>query len=194
MHTKKSLAGSRYNASMSLQRHDLQSYHWCQIGLHWLVALLVAVQYTTGSSIDRTHNAIARGLNPESFDLTLHVIHNRTGLVILGLILIRLAMRLLIGAPNPAVPDPDWQFRLARATHLGFYLILIVEASTGAIVSYFFWPVSVVHVALSKLLLALIILHTFAALWHFSIKRDGTLERMVPLNMLRNWRLRRRKA
>lgn len=102
MFAKKSLASSHYNARMSLKRHDLQSYHWYQVGLHWLVAFLFAVQYTTGSSIDRAHNATARGLNPESFDLTLHAIHNRTGLAIFGLMLIRLAMRLLICTPNPA--------------------------------------------------------------------------------------------
>jgi len=175
---------------MSREKLDLQSYHWCQIALHWLVALLVAVQYATGSSIDRTHHAVARGLEPEPFDLTLHAIHNRTGLMILGLMLIRLAMRLLIGAPNPAAADRDWQFRLGRATHLGFYVILLIQASTGAIASYFFWPISVLHVALSKVLLALITLHALAALWHFSIKRDGTMGRMVPLSVLRNWRMR----
>jgi cytochrome b561 len=157
--------------------------------LHWLVALLVAVQYATGNSIERTHHAVARGLEPEGLDLTLHAIHNRTGLVIFGLMFIRLAVRILLGAPTAAVADKDWQSRLARATHLGFYLILLVQASTGAIASYVFWPISVVHVTLSKLLLALITLHALAALWHFA-KRDGTMERMVPLVALRNWRSR----
>jgi cytochrome b561 len=174
---------------MSRNKLDLQSYHWCQVALHWLIAVLVAVQYATGSSIERTHHAVARGLEPEALDLTLHAIHNRTGLVIFGLMLIRLAVRLLIGAPAPAVADGEWQSRLARATHLGFYLILLVQASTGAIASYIFWPLSVVHVTLSKVLLALITLHALAALRHFS-KRDGTMERMVPLVALRNWRAR----
>jgi cytochrome b561 len=170
---------------MPREEIDPPTYHWGQIALHWLVALLVAVQYATGGSIERTHSAVARGLEPESLDLTLHAIHNRAGLVIFGLMLIRLAMRLLIGAPSPTVPDSGWQIRLARAMHFGFYFILLIQASTGAIASYLFWPVSVLHVTLSKVLLALITLHAFAAIWHFSIKRDGVMERMIPLRALR---------
>ena len=171
---------------MSQKKLDLQSYHWCQIALHWLVAVLVAIQYATGGSIERTHHAAARGLVPETLDLTLHAIHNRTGLVIFGLMLIRLAVRLLIGTPALAASDPDWQSRLARAAHLGFYLILLVQASTGAIASYVLWQVSSFHAALSKVLLALIALHALAALWHRFVRRDGTLERMIPLDLLRN--------
>jgi cytochrome b561 len=37
-------------------------------------------------------------------------------------------------------------------------------------------PVSAVHVALSKVLLALTALHMIAALWHLFVKRDGTVE------------------
>jgi cytochrome b561 len=161
------------------------TYHWCQVTLHWLVAALVAAQYATGGSIERTHHAVAHGVTPERLDLILHKLHNRVGLVILGLMLVRLILRVLIGVPDPHGPRPDWRQRTARAAHLGFYVVLIVQASTGAIASYLFWPISVVHVALSKILLALIALHACAALWHFCIARDGTMERMLP------WRDRR---
>ena len=157
------------------------TYHWCQVMLHWLVALLVAAQYATGGSIGRTHEAAAQGLKAEPSDLILHATHNRIGLLILGLMLVRLAMRLLIGVPNSSGLRSGWRFRLARATHTGFYVILIAQASTGAIASYLFWPVSTVHVTLSKVLLALIALHASAAFWHFFILRDGAMERMLTL-------------
>jgi cytochrome b561 len=156
-------------------------YHWCQVALHWLVAALVATQYATGGSIGRTHSAVEHGGKAEPLDLLLHAIHNRIGLVIFGLMLVRLAMRLLIGAPNPPYPKSDWRARIVRAAHIGFYVILIAQASTGAIASYFFWPISVVHVGFSKVLLALIALHASAALWHFFIARDGTMQRMLTL-------------
>jgi len=162
-----------------------RTYHWCQIALHWLVALLVAAQYATGGSIERTHHAVAHGLEAKPSDLFLHKIHNRTGLIILGLMLVRLAMRLMIGVPDPPGPKSDWRVRLARMVHLSFYAILIGQASTGAIASYFFWPVSVVHVALSKILLALIMLHASAALWHFFVLRDGAVERILTLRFSR---------
>lgn len=176
---------------MSLTKHDPHSYHWCQVALHWLVALLVAVQYATSGSIGRTHDAAAQSLKPEPFDLTLHAVHNRVGLVILGLMLVRLAMRLLVGVPDPHGLKLDWRFRLARATHVGFYVILLAQASTGAIASYLFWPVSAVHVVLSNVLLALIALHASAAFWHFLIARDGAMERMLTFGRLRNGRPRR---
>jgi cytochrome b561 len=157
-----------------------RAYHWTQITLHWVVALLVAVQFATGGSIERTHHAVAHGHEAQPFDLLLHKIHNRTGLIILGLMLARLLLRIAIGAPAPSGVEGDWRTRAARATHVGFYVVLIAQASTGAIASYFFWPVSVLHVALSKLLLALIAAHVFAALWHCFVLRDGAMARMAP--------------
>jgi cytochrome b561 len=156
------------------------SYHWCQVALHWLVALLVAAQYATGGSIERTHHAVAHGHEAQPFDLLLHKIHNRTGLIILGLMLVRLLLRMLIGVPSPSGEEGDWRTRAARAMHVGFYVILIAQASTGAIASYFFWPVSALHVALSKVLLALIAVHASAAVWHRFVLRDGAMARMAP--------------
>jgi len=158
------------------------SYHWCQVALHWLVAVLVAAQYATGGSIGRTHDAVAHGLKAEPSDLILHAIHNRVGMVIFGLVLIRLVLRLLIGVPNPPGNAADWRSRCARAVHWGFYVILIAQASTGAIASYLFWPVGRVHVAFSNILLALIALHASAALWHVFVLRDGILNRMLALH------------
>lgn len=169
---------------------EAQSYHWSQVALHWLVAFLVALQFATGGSIERTHHAVERGLDPGRLDLVLHAVHNRTGLVIFGLMLIRLAMRLLVGAPKLEVADSGWQPRLACATHLGFYVVLLTQALTGAIASYFYWPISTIHIALSKVLLALIVLHALAALWHMLVKRGATMGRMIPLVALRNWRAR----
>lgn len=157
-----------------------QGYHWCQVALHWLVAVLVASQFATGGSIGRTHDAVTHGLEVKPFDLVLHKFHNRIGLIILGLMLVRLALRLMIGVPNPVQEVTGWRTRLARAAHIGFYSVLIAQASTGAIASYFFWPIGAAHVVLSRILLALIALHASAVLWHAFLLHDGALARMVP--------------
>jgi cytochrome b561 len=83
---------------MSPDKPAPNSYHWCQVALHWLVALLVVVQYTIGASFGRTHEAVVQGLKPEPLDLTLHAIHNRVGLAIFGLMLIRLGTTSLPGS------------------------------------------------------------------------------------------------
>jgi len=157
------------------------SYHWSQVALHWLVALLVAAQYATGGSIGRTHAAVARGIEPEPFDLTLHAIHNRVGLTIFALVIVRLALRLFIGVPDLLDSRTGWHRRLARATHAAFYLMLIAQASTGAVATYLYWPVSVLHGPLAKALLALIALHAAAAFWHLFIARDGAMKRILGL-------------
>ena len=192
-HSKIIVTGQRYNRIMS-RGFELQSYHGCQIALHWLIAVLVAVQYVTGGSIDRTHKAVAHGNTPESVDLILHAIHNRTGFVVFGLMVVRAVARALLGTPRPPFPDRNWRSLLTRTTHASFYLILFAQALTGVTASYFFLSVGLVHVALSKLLLALIALHALAATWHFFIKHDGIMERMVPLKIVRNWRSGRSKA
>lgn len=175
-----SLVDERYPIDMSISNLPPRavSYHWSQVALHWLVALLVAVQYATGGSIGRTHAAVAYGIEPDPFDLTLHAIHNRAGLTILVVMLARLALRLLIGVPEPLNSPTGWRRRLVQATHAAFYLILIAQASTGAVAAYVYWPVSTIHGALSNALLALIALHASAAFWHLFIRRDGTMRRI----------------
>ena len=44
------------------------SYSTAQIGLHWLIALFLPIQYLTGGSIERTHHAAHMGVTPSSFD------------------------------------------------------------------------------------------------------------------------------
>lgn len=86
-----------------------------------------------------------------------------------------------MGVPQPLDPRTGWRCRLARSTHAAFYLVLIAQASTGAVAAYFYWPVSALHGALSKALLALIMLHAAAAFWHLIVMRDGTMQRILGI-------------
>ena len=133
------------------------------ITLHWLVGLLVAAQYATGGSIEWTRHAAAHGHEVNSFDLIPHKIHNRTGLIILGLMPVRLAMRLSIRVPDQLGSRSDWRARVARAAHLSFYVVLIAQASTGAIAGYLFWPVARFTSRCPRSFWRLIALHASAA-------------------------------
>lgn len=157
-------------------------YNSLQIGLHWLVVLLVAAQYASSGAIVRAHRVHLIGQRPSASDLILHALHNRVGLAIVGLMLGRLALRLWLGAP---APRPS---RLTRGVHLAFYAVLIAQGVTGAIAAYFWWPISAVHVLLFKLLLALVAAHVAGALWGEFGLRDGTLRRMLvaPAGPLRS--------
>jgi cytochrome b561 len=146
--------------------------------MHWLVAGLVVAQYATSGAIVRTHSIHLIGQRPSATDLVLHTLHNRVGLTIVVLMLGRLALRLWVGAPAPGDAAGGFAIRLAQGVHFAFHAVLITEGITGAIASYFWWPISAAHVILFKVLLALVTIHDAAALWHEFVRKDAVIRQM----------------
>lgn len=143
------------------------------------MAALIAGQYATSGAITRIHGMHMIGWKPSPVDMVLHTLHNRAGLAIIALMLVRLALRLWAGGPLPGAAGRR-SIRLAQVTHAAFYAVLITEGITGAVASYLWWPISAVHVILFKILLGLVALHVGAAVWHWLVFGDGTFERMGP--------------
>lgn len=154
------------------------AYTRTQIALHWLVAALVLVQYSTSGAIVRTHSIHLIGQRPNQTDLVLHTIHNRVGLTIIALMVGRLALRLWAGAPLPGNSVSIFATRLAQGVHATFYAVLITEGVTGAVATYYWWPISAVHVILFKVLIALVTVHVAAALWHGLVRKDDVAHRI----------------
>lgn len=168
-------------------------YSPVSLTLHWLIAALVAAQIV----LITAHEA-ADGPDPYIGW------HKSVGLLILVLTLARLAWR----AFNPAIPlpadMPRWQKLLARATHVLFYVVLLVMPLTGWLASsaagreiawfgLFNWPLLPigggreaaggfmdVHELVVKGLYVLIALHVIGALKHHFVDRDNVLHRMLP--------------
>lgn len=156
----------------------IKRYHPIQIALHWLVVALVVVQYGTSGAIVRTHQAVAVGGKPAPADLLLHVVHNRSGLLILALMFARLAMWVWTRLRRP--DERPARSPAAQAGHAALYILLIAQGFTGAIATYLWWPISVVHVVLFKIILVAMAGHIAMALWHAVVWKDGTFRRMVP--------------
>lgn len=156
-------------------------YTRAQVALHWLVAGLVLAQYASIGAIVRTHSIRLIRQRRSPTDLVLHALHNQVGLAIVAVMIGRFALRLWVGTPAPGGAAGFLATRLAQGIHLAFYAVLIMEGVTGAIASYFWWPISAVHVILFKILLGLIAIHIAAALWHEFVVRDHTLKRMFRL-------------
>ena len=167
---------------MQVVRRHL-GYHPAQVILHWLIAGLIILQYATGGSIQRTHDAVMNGGQPDPTDMLLHAVHNRSGMLILLLMLIRLMLRVLIGVPEP-MDEEAWRKRAAGMLHRGFYVVLILQATAGITASYVYWPVSFIHVIGAKLLLGMIAVHALAACWHQLVRQDHTLARMLGSRVL----------
>lgn len=163
--------------------------------LHWVIAVLFAVQYALAwymkSLPDGPHKI-------EMFNL-----HKSFGLVVLLLAVLRLGWRLF----NPPPPFPEemaaWEKAAAWASHVLLYLVLFVQPVSGllmALASSF--PTTVfglfnlpdpigtvkwlqdvmlgVHWYGSWLVLALVAVHSAAALRHHYWLRDDVLKRMLP--------------
>jgi cytochrome b561 len=92
--------------------------------IHWATAALVVGAGGIG--------AYAVGLvqNPaQRFDLT--QTHKSIGLTVFALTAIRSCLRVLTTAPKPAVSAPRLLLRVARATHITLYALLLLLPSTG---------------------------------------------------------------
>lgn len=153
------------------------SYSTTQIGLHWLIALLLPVQYLTGGSIERTHHAAHMGVTPSSFDLLQHNVHNYAGMLIGLLMGLRLLLRMM-RPPTPQLPA-SWRRRAAAALHHALYAAILVQAGLGFVTSYLWFGTAVYHVALAKMILLIVTIHFGAAVWHTLVLKDETLDRMI---------------
>ncbi len=179
------MAYKKYATELNSKDTVIARYSWSQIGLHWLVVALVILQYATSGAISRTHSVSMGGLAPSRSDLFWHVVHNRVGLLIFLLLCIRIALRLWHGAPSPLANTPPVQQKIAQFVHAGLYLVLGLQAFTGAVATYFWWPISIAHVILFKVFLGLAALHIAAAIWHQLKLKDGILWRITGLKSLK---------
>lgn len=168
-------------------------YTSLQIGIHWLVFLLVIVAY---SSME------FRGFFPRSYRPVINMIHVSCGISVLVLMVARLLVRLKYPAP-PIVPKPKPMITgLAHLGHLAIYLLFIALPVIGLVLMYnrgkpwYAFGVAMPfvpevnfdrvdalkswHETLANLGYFIIALHAAAALAHHYIWKDNTLLRMMP--------------
>ena len=163
--------------------------------LHWIIAALIVTQFTLGWVADDLPLGMRR--------LGLLARHKSFGMTVLMLAVLRLLWRLFNRPPELPAGMSKSQMLLARATHIAFYVLLFAMPFTGWTMSsaknysvswfgLFTWPNLIspnehafdllrsTHHILSDALLAIAILHIFAALKHHFWNKDDVLVRMVP--------------
>jgi cytochrome b561 len=163
--------------------------------LHWLIVALLIAQFTFAWTMPHI------GRNTRI--TTLISLHFNFGVVILAVALARLLWRLGHGEPEPETGIPPWQITTARVVHWSLYSLLLVVPVLGWINA--FWrnmPVVLFGLELPKLvttrapgwqwtgdvhgllanyaMLTLVGLHVLAGLYHYFIRRDRVLQRMLP--------------
>jgi cytochrome b561 len=164
--------------------------------LHWITAVLVFL--TIPLAWVMVNMPSTAHISGELFTL-----HESIGLTILIIVAVRLIWR----ARHPAPPLPGhfarWDRLASRASHWLLYAILIGMPISGYLMNAaggypigFFWLFNMpglpkmesvsdfgfrLHVVIGQwLLYALVILHVAATAWHVFIRKDGTLQRMLP--------------
>jgi cytochrome b561 len=165
---------------------------------HWLIFLLLAAQYAIGS--------IMPHIGKKTLDQSWVHWHLLVGAVILLVIVARFAWRLF----HPvALADglTGWELVLSRLTHLMLYALVLVMTVLGwAAANYRGWEIKLfgviplpplaakgtawaheagdIHDILVYVLLGFIALHVLGALYHYFVKRDQVVQRMLMANDL----------
>ncbi len=166
---------------------------------HWIVVLLIAIQIPIGF-----YMAYRGGdLNIwDSVTNNLYSSHKLIGVIILALVALRLAYRLIKGAPAPEPTLEPWQRIVSELTHWGIYVLLFAVPILGYLgVSMFpaldifgafkLPAIAAPDKAMSKemfeyhelaayALIALIAMHFGAAMHHYIFRKDNVLGRMLP--------------
>ncbi len=163
---------------------DPSAYHRTQIVLHWLVVILVLVQFLFGPFVSRAFGqALAVMRDTGAMPLRGEAVaHGFVGTLIFGLMVARLWMRFSVGAPPPPRSATAWSRPLALANHVLFYALLLAMPVFGHIAWWLGaeWS-GALHAAAARLLLVLIALHIAGAAFHHIVKKDGWfLHRMAP--------------
>ena len=162
---------------------------------HWVTVLLVGTAYvlSPGGSEARVYSAAADAARQW---------HESVGLVLFGVVLLRMVCRLLSVTPE-SVPMAAWMRVSAKAAHGALYALLLAIPLTaiagawleahpltilgignigpmlapahdlGASLAY-------IHTILGNAVLWLAGLHAVAALFHHYVLRDATLRSMLP--------------
>jgi cytochrome b561 len=166
---------------------------------HWWTALIVLIMIPLG---------IVMSYEGPAFKLAevttgrMNSAHKLLGFVLLWLIVARLFYRIRNGAPRDEPTLTPLQKGVSHATHWALYLLLLAVPLSGwigvslygarEIFGLFSLPplsgvnqplsdkVFVFHFWGAMLILALALMHISAGLFHYFIRKDGVLRRMLP--------------
>ena len=164
--------------------------------LHWLMAVCILAMLFIGVGM-------VSSVMPKY--LTLVSIHKPLGIAILVLALVRLAVRLIYGAPSLPVDLPAPMKLAAHLSHYALYALMIGMPLIGwGMLSAAAYPVVLfgavqlpailpqsdslhallwnAHFYLAFAFFAVILLHIAAALFHALVRRDGVFEAMASVS------------
>ncbi len=169
-----------------------QGYSGFAKSLHWIVAICVLTTIPVGIAMGQIENA----------PFNLFNFHKSLGVLILILMTVRLIYRLVHGTPREANIPSFYRFA-GSATHWALYVLLFLTPISGAIANMYYGAptpffglfevqpffakneeianfIFARHKLLGFAVGALALMHIGAGLFHYFIRKDGVLQRMLP--------------
>jgi cytochrome b561 len=166
--------------------------------LHWLVAASVLTTAPVAIAMTRVDKGPTQDL--------LYNFHKSLGVLILLLMILRLINRLAVGAPIPEPGIEPWQKAVSSAVHTSLYVLLLAMPVVGYIANsaygastpffgLFSLPMIIeknealatqlftIHRWVGFLVIGLVVMHVGAALYHYFLRGDTVLQRMLPRAM-----------
>jgi cytochrome b561 len=154
-----------------------KGYSATQIGLHWLIAVLIIFQLIFGEDMTRVWRAIKNG-TPATLDLWAWA-HILVGIAVLVFAGWRLLLRATRGVPEAPHGGSAMATKAAEAGHWLLYALMIAAPVTGLLAWYGgVSSAAELHELLKPLFIILVAVHVVAALWHHFGLKDGLLDRM----------------
>jgi len=170
-------------------RSTPDQYGTVAVSIHWLTAVLILILVGSGFRAANT-------VDPATKAAILQV-HLPIAVGVLILTLLRVVWWWKFDRkPEPVGGSPNWQERIANAVHVLFYVVVlgmiasgvglmalsgaapVIFSGEGVLPDFWRYPPRVPHGLGARLLVALLILHVGAALYHHLVRRDGLLRRM----------------
>lgn len=169
------------------------SYHFLSKLTHWSSALIILGLLLLGIYMT--------SLDFSDFKLQLYMLHKSFGLLVLGLLFVRILSFLFFKRPKAIEAHKPWERFLSRAVHIFLYGGLLLMPISGWVMSsagdytvqffglhmpdvvtkneFLFENSKEAHEILAYILIVIIGVHVAGALKHHFIDRDETLKRMT---------------
>lgn len=183
-----------------MQPEQYERYGLFHRVLHWAIALMVLGLLAIGMTLGILGFEGTKETFGEATTNLLYKYHKTFGVIVLVLMLLRLAIRLMQPPPEYPLSVPDSFQKAGRANHVALYALLIAQpivgwaatAAGGFPIEFFNYELPkilskdealsetlyTVHFVLGLAILALVVLHASAALYHWLWRDDGVMRRM----------------
>ncbi|WP_316014886.1 cytochrome b [Roseobacter sp. HKCCA0434] len=182
----------------------IHSYPRLRRWLHWTIAVLVIAMLPMGMIFtDFDNRGAIEGIFGEGSFNVFYDLHKSTGFLILFLMLVRIVAAIRLPKPPYAVPLTGLERAGSGAVHGLIYVMLLAMPLLGWLgVSAYDAPLPVFglfempaligrdrdlsedffewHEIGAKIVIALVVVHIGAALYHQLVKKDGLIRRMWP--------------